>query len=143
MDVLKLFPLRGWQIVAGELLAPTVILTAVQWALLLVLALVLGADTGLLHLPKPPLPWFLAAMTGASPALRLAAGALLGLRWGVEVTIARLSGRPLSWRDAALLPVRDLCAATLFWAGLAGRSVSWRGRQLVIGKQTRILRKAA
>jgi ceramide glucosyltransferase len=89
------------------------------------------------------LPWFLAAMTGGSPGLRLVAGVLLGLRWGIEATIARLSGRPLSWRDAALLPVRDLCAAALFWAGLAGRSVSWRGRELVIGKQTRILRKAA
>jgi ceramide glucosyltransferase len=88
------------------------------------------------------LPWFLAAMTGA-PGLRLAAVTLLGLRWGIEAATARLSGRPLSWGHAALLPVRDLCAAALFWAGLAGRSVSWRGRALVIGRQTRILRKAA
>ena len=35
-DWLKLFPLRGWQVVLGEILAPAVILTAIQWLLLLV-----------------------------------------------------------------------------------------------------------
>jgi hypothetical protein len=34
-DVLKMYPLQGWQLVLGELLAPAVILTAVQWCLLL------------------------------------------------------------------------------------------------------------
>ncbi len=38
VDLLKTFPMRGWQIVLGEILAPVVILSAVQW-LLLVLAL--------------------------------------------------------------------------------------------------------
>jgi hypothetical protein len=36
MDMLKLFPMPSWQIVLGELLAPTVILTALQWFLLVV-----------------------------------------------------------------------------------------------------------
>jgi ABC-2 type transport system permease protein len=40
MDVLKLYPLRGWQVVAGEILAPTVILSAVQWLLLILIAVV-------------------------------------------------------------------------------------------------------
>ena len=35
-DILKTFPLKGWQIVLGELLAPAVILTGIQWFLLLV-----------------------------------------------------------------------------------------------------------
>ena len=35
-DVLKTFPLRGWQIALGEILAPAVILTGVQWLLLIV-----------------------------------------------------------------------------------------------------------
>jgi ABC-2 type transport system permease protein len=35
-DVLKTFPLKGWQIVLGELLAPAVILTGIQWFLLIV-----------------------------------------------------------------------------------------------------------
>jgi hypothetical protein len=34
-DVLKMYPLRGWQIVLGELLAPATILTGAQWCLLL------------------------------------------------------------------------------------------------------------
>lgn len=33
-DVLKQFPLRGWQVVLGEMLAPAVILTVMQWGLL-------------------------------------------------------------------------------------------------------------
>jgi hypothetical protein len=37
-DVLKLYPLRGWQMALGEILAPAVILTGVQWLLLIVAA---------------------------------------------------------------------------------------------------------
>ncbi len=40
-DMLKSYPLPGWQIALGELLAPAAILTAVQWLLLLVAALFL------------------------------------------------------------------------------------------------------
>jgi len=36
VDLLKLYPLRGWQLALGEILAPTLILTGVQWLLLLV-----------------------------------------------------------------------------------------------------------
>ena len=35
-DILKTYPVSGWQTVLGEVLTPTVILTTVQWALLLV-----------------------------------------------------------------------------------------------------------
>ncbi len=38
-DVLKTFPMRGWQVALGEILAPIVILTAIHW-LLLTLAVV-------------------------------------------------------------------------------------------------------
>ena len=34
-DILKMYPLRGWQVALGELLAPAVILTATQWCLLI------------------------------------------------------------------------------------------------------------
>ena len=37
-DVLKSYPMRGWQIVLGELLAPASILTGMQWFLLIVAA---------------------------------------------------------------------------------------------------------
>lgn len=38
VDTLRMFPLPGWQIALGELLAPAAILTGVQWCLLIVLA---------------------------------------------------------------------------------------------------------
>lgn len=44
VDLLKTFPLRGWQIVLGELLAPIVILSIVQWLLLI---LALGSTSGI------------------------------------------------------------------------------------------------
>ncbi|HYT62042.1 MAG TPA: putative ABC exporter domain-containing protein [Haliangiales bacterium] len=34
-DILKTYPLRGWQVVLGELLTPATILTGVQWCLVL------------------------------------------------------------------------------------------------------------
>jgi hypothetical protein len=47
MDVLKVFPLHGWQIALGEILAPAVILTCVHWLLLLIGVLCLA--------PHPPI----------------------------------------------------------------------------------------
>ena len=38
-DILKSYPLRGWQVLLGELLAPTAILSALLWLVLLALAL--------------------------------------------------------------------------------------------------------
>ena len=37
VDTLKTYPLRGWQLALGELLAPAVILTGIQWLLLIVI----------------------------------------------------------------------------------------------------------
>jgi hypothetical protein len=45
-DVLKMYPLRGWQIVLGELLAPTAILTGAQWCLLLLAATMFSQTPG-------------------------------------------------------------------------------------------------
>ncbi len=45
-DLLKTYPLPGWQIVLGELLAPAVILSAIQYILLLVAALLLAGSRG-------------------------------------------------------------------------------------------------
>jgi len=59
-DILKTFPLRGWQIALGEILAPVVVLVAFQWLLLLV-----GA--GLLFcLPVKQEALFLAIALGAA-----------------------------------------------------------------------------
>ncbi len=90
-----------------------------------------------------PVPWFAAAIAAPSAGLRVLAASLLALRWSLELATVRLSGAGFPWRDAALLPLRDLGAAAVFWAGLAGRSLAWRGRPLLIGRETRILRPAA
>jgi ABC-2 type transport system permease protein len=38
-DILKLFPLPGWQVVLGELLSPVIVLTIIQWFLVFMFAL--------------------------------------------------------------------------------------------------------
>jgi ceramide glucosyltransferase len=85
------------------------------------------------------LPWGALAMAGSSPRGAAVAGLLLALRYAGEIALAARIGRPLSLTDAALLPVRDLAAAALFWAGLTGKWVAWRGRPLRIGRETLIL----
>ena len=45
-DLLKLYPLAGWRIVLGELLAPAVILTVIQWIALLVAAAIINRIPG-------------------------------------------------------------------------------------------------
>ncbi|MDE3068904.1 MAG: hypothetical protein KGJ60_15330 [Verrucomicrobiota bacterium] len=62
-DVLKTFPLRGWQIALGEILAPAVALAALQWALLLVE----GAIA--FYLPVPHQSLLFAAVLGAAAVL--------------------------------------------------------------------------
>lgn len=61
-DILKTYPLRGWQIVLGELLAPLTILSSLIWVSLFAGALLLPADKFL---------WLTPALRGAA-ALALA-----------------------------------------------------------------------
>jgi hypothetical protein len=62
-DVLKTFPLRGWQIALGEILAPVVVLAVFQWLLLLI-------ETGLLlFLPGSQGNLFLAIALGSALVL--------------------------------------------------------------------------
>ncbi len=89
------------------------------------------------------LPWFALALASPGLPLKAAAGALLSLRWGAELAVIRGWGERFDWRDAALLPVRDVFAASVFVAGLLGRTLAWRGRPLRIGPDTRILKKTA
>jgi hypothetical protein len=46
LDVIKTYPLRGWQVVLGEILAPIVLITAAEWLLLAVVAVATAALTG-------------------------------------------------------------------------------------------------
>jgi ABC-2 type transport system permease protein len=43
-DLLKMYPMPGWQVVLGQLMAPAVILTAIHWGLLFLGGMVLSAD---------------------------------------------------------------------------------------------------
>jgi ceramide glucosyltransferase len=90
------------------------------------------------------LPWFLAT-AAASPGAAVvgAAAALLAARYLAEIAVGAAVGRRLGARDVALLPVRDLAVFAVFWAGLMGRRVAWRGRAMRIGKETLILGTAS
>ncbi len=89
VDLLKSYPLPGWRIVLGELLAPTLILTAICWLLLLAAAIGGGAPGA--NSSEWLTPEFrivaavsLAAITPALCALQLLvpnAGALLFPAW--------------------------------------------------------------
>jgi hypothetical protein len=52
-DILKLYPMAGWQVVLGEMLAPAVILAGIQWLLLLVATSFLLYAHGLNDGPMP------------------------------------------------------------------------------------------
>jgi hypothetical protein len=62
-DLLKTFPLRGWQIALGEILAPVVVLAAFQWLLL-----VFGAAL-VFYLPGRQAALLLAVALGAAVLL--------------------------------------------------------------------------
>ncbi len=100
----------------------------------------LGGPLYLCEAFSGPLPWAIAAAAAGAWA---PAALLLALRYAMESAVASRLGRPLAFTDALLLPLRDLAAAGVFLTGLTGRSVSWRGRALRIGRDTRILRPAA
>jgi ABC-2 type transport system permease protein len=134
-DVLKQYPLSGWQIVLGELLAPAVILTFFQWLLLLV-ALMFSA-----YLPVKEgigVGRYIAILVGAgmiAPALNLLwiqipnAAVLFFPGWfrtnetqqGMEFTGQRLImmlGQGLLL-TVSLLPAAGAFALVLFLAGMA------------------------
>ncbi len=65
--------------------------------------------------------------------------ALLALRLTAGATVAaRILRMPLRAADFLLIPLRDLWGVVIWFAGLAGRKVVWRGRSLVIDRQGRI-----
>ena len=50
-DILKLFPMPGWQVVLGEILAPAAILAGAQWALLILAFVLFPANVGAASVP--------------------------------------------------------------------------------------------
>ncbi|HWX22930.1 MAG TPA: putative ABC exporter domain-containing protein [Candidatus Binatia bacterium] len=61
-EILKTYPLPGWQLVLGELLAPAAILSAIQWFLLLLAVAMLSGSSG----PGPTGPAIIAPGIGAA-----------------------------------------------------------------------------
>lgn len=77
-DLLKTYPLRGWQIVLGELMAPTAILTGILWLLLLAAASAFQPGPNAFGNSSPQLREFGEGFVApASRALIALAGALL------------------------------------------------------------------
>jgi len=127
LDILKAYPLRGWQIVLGELLSPMTVTTFLEWLLLLVAAMSLGrgggdawlniADLGVgaigIALVAPPLCGLMLCVPFAGmlyfPAWSEAAGSHGG---GVEVMGQRMIffGAYLLALGLALLPATILGA---------------------------------
>lgn len=65
-DMLKVYPLQGWQIVLGELLAPAAILTVFQWLLLIFTVMLLSRLPG-----GAPVEWPLRVGIGFGTAIVL------------------------------------------------------------------------
>jgi hypothetical protein len=51
VDVLKTFPMRGWQVILGEVLAPSLLLAAFQWLLISIFLVVSPEKLGSQELP--------------------------------------------------------------------------------------------
>jgi hypothetical protein len=62
-DILKLYPMPGWQVVLGEILAPAAILAGAQWALLLLAFVLCPASVG--GTPAPMVLRIAAALSAA------------------------------------------------------------------------------
>jgi ceramide glucosyltransferase len=92
------------------------------------------------ELLSSPLPWFagVLAFSFDRPGMVAAAAGLLALRYLAEALVTRDGGRAIAVRDLPLLPVRDVAVAFLFWAGLLGRTTTWRGRRVLLGPRTLI-----
>jgi hypothetical protein len=99
----------------------------------------LGRISYATELLASPLPWFAGTLLAAhgDAALIACAGSLYLLRIALEARAAQQSGC-FRGSDLLLAPVKDLAVAALFWAGLFGRRTSWRGRTLVVGRETLI-----
>jgi len=104
----------------------------------------LGGVSYAAELLASSLPWYAGVLVGAHGRIDLvsAATALYLARLGLEAFEAPGSSRfsAASW---LLCPLRDLAIAALFWAGLFGQRTSWRGRSILVGRKTVIVRPPA
>jgi len=120
IDLAKSYPLRGWQIVLGELLAPSALLAAIEGVLLTVAALGAGSFLG-----APSL--VIAAWLGAA-ALTLPLCALLfGAQLGVQLALPawfQPSAQPASIEQGGQRLLFVLGSALVFLAALIPAGVA-------------------
>jgi hypothetical protein len=69
IDILKASPLRGWQIVLGELSSPMVLIVFTQWLLLLVVAISFGTDSSAVWMTAANIVMAAVAITVIAPPL--------------------------------------------------------------------------
>jgi hypothetical protein len=113
-DLLKTYPLRGWQIILGELLTPMAILTTIVWLALLAAALSVPPREG---------AWFsIEARAGTATALALLVPPICALRLLMPNALA------------VLLPAWALAVANRSEHGLdvLGQRIIFLGGQLVV-----------
>jgi ceramide glucosyltransferase len=84
------------------------------------------------------LPWFLGAVVTGGGRIAPVALTLYAIRIALEA-VGLIRSRCFRPTDLLLIPLRDLAAAALFWAGLLGERTHWRGRQLRVGPATVLL----
>jgi len=82
--------------------------------------------------------WFVGAAVTGNGQIAVLALALYAIRVALEA-FSLLRSRCLQPTDVLLIPVRDLAALALFWAGLFGETTQWRGRKLRVGPATVLL----
>jgi len=100
----------------------------------------LGGPAYAAELLANPLPWFAGVLaSSARPGFVVAAIALIAVRYVAEAVSRWDGGHRMGAGDSLLLPVRDLLLVGLFWAGLLGRTTSWRGRSVTVGPRSLIL----
>jgi ceramide glucosyltransferase len=64
---------------------------------------------------------------------------LLLLRYAMGLAAARVLHSPDAVALSPLIPIRDLWGAAIWFVGLFGRAVEWRGRRLILDSEGRIL----
>lgn len=79
------------------------------------------------------------AAAAAGAGLWELAAALLGARMAMALAAGRLLGCPITRRWFALVPLRDLWGVAVWFAGLFGDSVEWRGFRMKLSRGGRIL----
>jgi ceramide glucosyltransferase len=88
------------------------------------------------------LPWLVGAAVAGGGRMAPVAFSLYAIRVALEA-VGLVRSRVFRPTDLLLIPVRDLAAVALFWAGLFGEKTQWRGRKLRVGSRTVLIREKA